>query len=208
MHQETNPEHRRGDDNKFSFKSLVTVLKKTVVGSAILSTFVVWHWFHHDYRFSGFHGRWQNRAAYKSISLLTVSGDRFVRVKPFLYHQTRYFLSDTCFFYRLFCFLRDAALQLYYQLIFSQPHMRLRFVQRRTEPMLKPLLPMAVKRSRTKEKLAGASTILQPSSQIFAFNQCRLNLRFSVRMFFSFLSTFSFWQVLYTFSKIMKKWSI
>ncbi len=39
--QETNPEHERKNDNKFSFKSLVTVLKKPVVGSAIFIGFLL-----------------------------------------------------------------------------------------------------------------------------------------------------------------------
>jgi len=39
--QETNPEHERKNDNNFSFKSLVTVLKKPVVGSAIFIGFLL-----------------------------------------------------------------------------------------------------------------------------------------------------------------------
>lgn len=39
--QETNPEHERKNKNKFSFKSLVTVLKKPVVGSAIFIGFLL-----------------------------------------------------------------------------------------------------------------------------------------------------------------------
>ncbi|MGI4750573.1 MAG: MFS transporter [Janthinobacterium lividum] len=39
--QETNPEHERKNESKFSFKSLVTVLKKPVVGSAIFIGFLL-----------------------------------------------------------------------------------------------------------------------------------------------------------------------
>ncbi len=39
--QETNPEHERKNDSKFSFKSLITVLKQPVVGSAVFIGFLL-----------------------------------------------------------------------------------------------------------------------------------------------------------------------